>query len=95
MPTYIALGKWIQHGIENIQDLHTRFEGAKKIVKSFKGEVKVVYFTMGQWVSVMEFPNDNATMSVLLKFGSGGSVRTETLKAFAVEETMEFVKKIL
>jgi len=43
----------------------------------------------------MEFPNDNAAMSALLKFVSGGSARTETLKAFAVEETMEFVKKIL
>ena len=97
VPTYVALGKWTQHGIRNIKDLDKRFEDAKKIVKSFRGEVKIVYFTMGQydWVSVMEFPNDNAAMSALLKFGSGGSARTETLKAFAVEETMEFVKKIL
>jgi len=49
MPTYVALGKWTQHGIENIKDLLKRFEGAKKIVKSFGGEVKVVYFTMGQY----------------------------------------------
>lgn len=96
MPTYIVLGKWTQKGIENIKDGPKRYEDANKVAKSVGGEIKALYMTMGQydWVSIMECPNDEAAMRVLLIFGSGGSNRTETLKAFPIEKGIEIIKEL-
>ena len=45
-------------------------------------------------VIIIEAPNDEAVMSIMLKVGSAGNVRTKTLKAFTVEEGMKIIKDL-
>ena len=45
-------------------------------------------------VIIIEAPNDEAVMSLMLKVGSAGNVRTETLKAFTYEEGMKIIKDL-
>lgn len=45
-------------------------------------------------VIIIEAPNDEAVMSMMLKVGSAGNVRTKTLKAFTAEEGMKIIKDL-
>jgi uncharacterized protein with GYD domain len=52
------------------------------------------YLTFGEYdyIIIIEAPNDEAVMSLMLKVGSYGNVRTKTLKAFTAEEGREIIK---
>ena len=54
------------------------------------------YYTFGEYdvVIIMEAPNDEAVMSLMLKVGSYGNVRTKTLKAFTAEEGMKIINDL-
>ena len=45
-------------------------------------------------VIIIEAPNDETVMSLMLKVGSLGNVRTKTLKAFTAEEGMKVIKDL-
>lgn len=45
-------------------------------------------------MSIGEAPNDEIAMTFMLALGSGGNVRTTTLKAFTREEFANLVKKL-
>jgi len=54
------------------------------------------YYTFGEYdvVVVIEAPNDETVMSLMLKVGSAGNVRTKTLKGFTAEEGMKIIKDL-
>ena len=54
------------------------------------------YYTFGEYdvVIIIEAPNDETVMSVMLKVGSAGNVRTKTLKAFTAEEGWKIIKDL-
>jgi uncharacterized protein with GYD domain len=54
------------------------------------------YLTFGEYdyVIIIEAPNDEAVVSLLLKVGSYGNVRTKTLKAFTAEEGRKIINDI-
>lgn len=45
-------------------------------------------------VVVIEAPNDETVMSLMLKVGSAGYGRTKTLKAFTAEEGTKIIKDL-
>jgi uncharacterized protein with GYD domain len=64
------------------------------MVEKVGGKLIGGYYTFGEYdvVIVMEAPNDEAVMSLMLKVGSAGNVRTKTLKAITAEEGIEIIK---
>jgi uncharacterized protein with GYD domain len=64
------------------------------MVEKMGGKLIGGYYTFGEYdvVIVMEAPNDEAVMSMMLKVGSAGNVRTKTLKAFTVEEGIKIIR---
>jgi len=88
MPAYIALCQWTQKGIENVKESPSRLDVAKKAFKAAGGELKAFYLTLGRYdfVTICEFPDDATAAKAVLTLASGGSVRTETLKAFTEDE---------
>jgi uncharacterized protein with GYD domain len=93
MATYIILVSWTQDGIKNVKESPNRLDAAKKAFQSFGGEMKEFYLTMGRYdmVVVAEAPDDETTAKIALAIGSGGAVRTETLRAFPEDEYREIV----
>jgi uncharacterized protein with GYD domain len=88
MPTYIALLRYTQKGLESAKDGPARREAAKKMFAASGAKLKAVYMTMGRFdaVAIAEAPDD-ATMARLALAGSGqGFLRTETMRAFTEEE---------
>ncbi len=85
MARYIMLLNWTEQGIKNIKNSPKRLEAAKAIAKKLKGEIKKFYMTTGthDMVMLLEVPDDEAAAKFALSIGSGGNVRTTTLKAFS------------
>jgi uncharacterized protein with GYD domain len=83
MPTYILLIKWTEEGIKTVQDAPNRVERAHNMWKSAGGALKDFYFTFGRYdmIAIAEAPSDKAAAKLVLKNGTYGMARVETLKA--------------
>jgi uncharacterized protein with GYD domain len=93
MPAYITLCRWTQKGIENIKQSPSRLDAAKKAFEAAGGKLTDFYLTIGQYdfVTISEFPNDEAAAKAAIALGAAGNVRTETLKAFNEAEYRKLI----
>ncbi len=96
MATFIALVDFTQQGIQDFKTTADRAGLFKAMAQKAAVTVKEIYWTMGSHdvVVIMEGPNDEAVTAVMLKLGSLGNVRTETLRAFNSSEMKEIVSKV-
>ncbi|MCX7892236.1 MAG: GYD domain-containing protein [Burkholderiales bacterium] len=87
MATFINLVSYTDQGIRNVKDSPERFKAFRAMAEKLGLSVKAVYWTMGSYdlVLVVEGAED-AAMTALLKVGSLGNVRTQTLRAFSQDE---------
>jgi uncharacterized protein with GYD domain len=93
---YILLINWTEQGISKIKESPDRYSSFKALVEKAGGKLIAGYYTFGKYdvVIIIEAPNDEAVMSLMLKVGSAGNVRTKTLKAFTAEEGMNIIKDL-
>ena len=96
MARYISLIQFTDQGIRNIKDTIKRTEAA--IAEAEKMGMKIVdqFWTMGAYdvVVLLDAP-DGATMTAfVLKAGSLGKVKTQTMRAFRREEMEGILAKI-
>ena len=93
---YILLINWTQQGISKIKESSERYNSFKASVEKAGGKVIGGYYTFGEYdvIIIIEAPNDEVVMSLMLKVGSAGNVRTKTLKAFTAEEGMNIIKNL-
>ncbi len=96
MPMYITLLNWTDQGIRNIKESPDRLDAARQAAQDARGDLGEVYMTMGAYdlVAVSTFPNDEAAATFALGTGSGGNVRSTTLKAFPESEYRRIVEAL-
>ena len=95
MSTFIMLVNFTDQGIRNVKDSPDRYEGFKALAEKVGGKVKGVYYTMGHYDMVLIVEgSDEAAMTAMLKVGSVGNVRTETLRGFSEEEMRKIIGKM-
>jgi len=96
LPHYILLINWREQGIIKIKDSSDRYNSFKASVEKVGGKLIGGYYTFGEYdvVIIIEAPNDETVMSVMLKVGSAGNVITKTLKAFTAEEGFRIIKDL-
>jgi len=96
MASYVCLIQFRDQGIRNIQDTVKRGDAA--IAEANKMGMKIVeeYWTMGAYdaVVVVEAPDDETVSAFMLKVGSLGNVRGQTLRAFSRNEMEGILAKI-
>ena len=82
-------GKSVVHQPVNIG----RLDQAKAAFKAMGAEIKQFYLVVGQYdiVIVSEAPDDQTMAKAALTVGAGGSIRTQTLRAFTEEEYRKIV----
>ena len=87
MARYIMLMNWTEQGITHVKDSPKRLDAAKALAKKLKGEIRKFYMTTGAYdmILILEVPDAEAAAKFALSVGSGGNVRTTTLKAFSEE----------
>lgn len=93
MQTYVSLTKFTRQGIENVQDSPARTEQAREMVESLGGTWEAFFVTMGRYDGlVAEFPDDETAAQASLALGRSGSVTTETLRAFTLNDFRDIVE---
>jgi uncharacterized protein with GYD domain len=88
MPTYVSLIHWTDQGVKNFKDSTSRAADFTKLAESSGGRVRELLWTVGEYdiVTVVDFPDDETATAALLRVGSLGSIRSNTLRAFNAEE---------
>ena len=96
MASYVCLIQFRDQGIRNIQDTVKRGDAA--IAEAEKMGIKIVeeYWTMGAYdaVVVVEVPDDETVSAFMLKVGSLGNIKGQTLRAFRRNEMEGILAKI-
>jgi len=95
MTTFITLVNFTDQGIRNVKESPERFEAFKAAGEKLGVTVKAVFYTVGQYDMMLIVEGDEATATaLLLKVGSLGNVRTQTLRAFSVDEMRKIIGQI-
>ncbi len=96
MSHYILLINWTEQGISKVKESYDRYGSFRASVEKAGGKLIGGYITFGEYdyVIIIEAPNDEAVLSLVLKVGSYGNVKTKTLKAFTAEEGRKIINDI-
>jgi uncharacterized protein with GYD domain len=95
MPTYVTLANFTDQGIRNIKESPDRLGAFKAMAEKLGISIKSVHYTVGNYdiVTVVE-GSDEAVTTALLKLGSLGNIRTQTLRAFSADEMKGIITKL-
>ena len=96
MSHYILLINWTEQGISKVKESPERYGSFKASVEKAGGKLIGAYYTLGEYdvVLIIEAPNDETVMSLMLKVGSFGNVKSRTMKAFTTEEGIKIIKNL-
>ncbi|MBV8495654.1 MAG: GYD domain-containing protein [Gammaproteobacteria bacterium] len=95
MATYISLLSFTDQGVRNIKDSPDRYGAFRAMAEKLGVTVKSFHYTVGRYDMVVVVEgNDEAVTTALLKAASLGNVRSETLRAFSVDETKRIIGNI-
>ena len=95
MPTFITLTNFTDQGIKNVKDSPDRLQSFKALAEKNGLKVKDVYYTVGAYdiVAITEGTGEALT-ATLLKIGSMGNIRTQTMRGFSPDEFKKIVSTI-
>lgn len=95
MATYISLMRFTEQGIRNIKESPDRYGAFKAMAEKMGIKVLSFHYTIGHYdaVTVLE-GSDDAISTALLKAGSLGNVRSETLRGFGIDEAKRLIGNI-
>ena len=95
MATFISLVNFTDQGIRSVKESPDRYAAFKATAEKMGVSVKEVYYTVGRYDLVLVTEgSDEAITATLLKLGSLGNVRTETLRGFSVDEMRKVIGSI-
>jgi uncharacterized protein with GYD domain len=96
MATYVCLIQFTDQGIRNIKDTVKRGDAAMAEAEKMGMKIVDEFWTMGAYDGVVTFeaPNDETVSAFILKIGSLGNVKGQTLRAFRRSEMEDILAKI-
>ena len=96
MAMYVRLIQFTDQAIRNIKDTIKRGDAAMAEAQKLGMEITEEFWTMGAYdvVVVFDAPNDETMSAFMLKIGSLGNVKSQTLRAFRREEMENILAKI-
>jgi uncharacterized protein with GYD domain len=96
LASYIILWNWTDQGIRTLKDSPQRYETFKKDLEKVGAKLVGGYYTLGKYdgVVILEAPNDEVVMKIMLATARQGNVRTKTLKAFPHEEGAKMLENL-
>jgi uncharacterized protein with GYD domain len=95
MATYVVLLNFTDQGIRSVEDSPKRYEAFRETAEKLDVKVKNAYWTVGAYDVVVTLEgSDEAVTAALLKLGSAGNVRSQTLRAFTAEEFATIARKL-
>jgi uncharacterized protein with GYD domain len=94
MPTYIVLGKWTPQTFKYLKDAPAAVQEARNLVQRLGGQIKGWYTLMGRFdeICILEAPDDATMARIVISVGERYAIRTETLRAFDIDEALKFLQ---
>jgi uncharacterized protein with GYD domain len=85
MATFVVLFNWTDQGIKGYKDSPKRVDAANKAWDDLGVRITDVYWTIGPYdlVGIVDAPDPESLAAAMLRLGSGGNVRTTTMRAFS------------
>lgn len=95
MASYVTLCNFTDQGIRNVKDSPDRLGAFRAMAEKLGVTMKSVHYTVGAYdiVTVIE-GSDEAVTAALLKLGTLGNIRTQTMRAFSPEEIKTIINKL-
>ena len=95
MPSFVSLLNFTDQGIRNVKESPDRYEAVKAAAETVGVKIRDIMWTVGAYdlVVVIDGPEEAVT-SLLLKLGSLGNVRTQTLRAYSQQEMRGLIAKM-
>lgn len=96
MPMYVVLGSFSDQGIRAVKDTAKRAKAFRELAKSMGGSIKDIYWTLGKFdvVTTMEAPDDETAAAIMMKAGSLGNMKSQTLRAFTENDIGSILSKV-
>jgi uncharacterized protein with GYD domain len=96
MAMYVGLIQFTDQGIRNVKDTTKRGQAAIAEAEKMGMKITEEFWTMGAYdvVVLFEAPDDETMSAFMLKIGSMGNVKSQTLRAFRREEMEKILAKI-
>ena len=96
MAMYVSLLQFTDQGVRNVKDTIKRSEAATAEAEKMGIKIINAFWTMGAYdvVFLLDAPNDETVSAFSLKIGSLGNVKSQTMRAFRVEEMESILAKI-
>jgi uncharacterized protein with GYD domain len=93
MATFISTLQFTEQGIKSIQDTCNRAAAFKADAKEMGIKVSGMYWTLGAFdgLLVFEAPDEATATAALLRLGSLGNIRTQTVRAFDAAEMQKIL----
>src|SRR5262245_20434534 len=96
MVMFVVLSCWTDRGFQHVKESPARIESFKKQVRSFGGEVREVYVTLGRYdtLSLVSAFDDEVMAKIAIGLGVLGNVHTEILRFFSESEFKKMVSAL-
>lgn len=96
MPHYVCLVTFTQEGLKNLKATTKRAKAFAEKAESKGIKIKTTFWTVGRYdlVHILEAPNDEMAAAMAFSLGALGNVRTETLRAFDVDEMEQILEDV-
>jgi uncharacterized protein with GYD domain len=96
MARYVSLIQFADQGICNIKDTVKRGDAAAAEAEKMGMKIIEEFWTLGTYdvVLLVDAPDDETVTAFMLKVGSLGNVKTQTMRAFGKEEMEKILAKI-
>ena len=95
MATFVSLFSFTDQGVRTVKESPARVDAFKATAAKLGVTVKNVLYTLGNHDLVVTMEgSDEAVTTLMLKIGSNGNVKTQTLRAFTQEEFARMLGKM-
>jgi uncharacterized protein with GYD domain len=96
VPHYVVLYKLTDQGIRNIRQTVERARDSQAKSERLGFTVHEIFWTQGSYdiVAIMEAPDEQTMMAGLMNIGAAGNARSETLRAFTIDEMEQVVRRM-
>ena len=96
MPTYVTLYKLTEQGAREMKTLPERVRATQANAEQQGFKMLGWYMTQGRFdvVTIVDAPDEMAVAAGTLAIVGNGNFRTETLRAFTLEETEQIIQKM-
>ena len=87
---------WTDQGVRTARETVQRRDQADALAERHGAGIEQVYWTVGPYdiVAILDAPDDESVTAVMLELGSGGNLRTTTLRAYDREEMSGILQRL-